>query len=93
MRARTVVAATAACLGLTALAAWIFAWSLEKAAFLSPVIVVAAGALAGLVVLWTRVAWESLKRARHPKRVLALAIAGLLLLVGLSLLGLKLPRE
>ena len=93
MRARTVVAATAACLGLTALAAWIFAWSFEKAAFLSPVIVVAAGALAGLVILWTRVVWESLRQAEHPRRIVVLAVGGLLLLAGLSLLGLKLPRE
>ena len=93
MRARTVVAATAACLGLTALAAWIFAWSFEKAAFLSPVIVVAAGALAGLVLLWTRVAWESFRQAEHPRRIVVLAVSGLLLLAGLSLLGLKLPRE
>ena len=93
MRARTVVTATAACLGLTLLAAWLFEWSFEKAAFLSPVIVVAAGAICGLAVLWTRVAWESLSRARHPKRIVVLAIGGLLLVVGLSLLGLKLPRE
>jgi hypothetical protein len=93
VRARTVVTATAACLGLTALAAWLFAWSFEKAAFLSPVIVVAAGALAGLVVLWTRDAWESLRHVKRRRRMVVLSVAAVLLLVGLSLLGLKLPRE
>jgi hypothetical protein len=93
VRVRAVAAAAVACLGLTLLAAWFFEWSFEKAAFLSPVIVVAAGAAAGLVVLWTRVAWESLRKARRPKLVVALALGGLLLLVGLSVLGLKLPKE
>src|SRR5439155_13492158 len=48
VRVRTVAAATAASVGLTALAAWIFEWSFEKAAFLAPVIVAAAGAAAGV---------------------------------------------
>jgi hypothetical protein len=93
VRARTVVAATACCLALTALTAWIFAWSFEKAAFLAPVIVVSAAAIVGLVLLWTRVAWESLRQAKHPRRIVVLSVAALALLVGLSLLGLKLPRE
>jgi hypothetical protein len=93
VRVRTVAAATAASVGLTALAAWIFEWSFEKAAFLAPVIVVAAGAAAGLLVLWTRVVWESLRYREHPGRIVALALGVLAILVGLSLLGLKLPRE
>jgi len=93
VRARTVVAATGACLGLTALTAWIFAWSFEKAAFLAPVIVVSAAAIVGLLLLWTRVAWESLQQAKHPRRIVVLSVAALALLVGLSVLGLKLPRE
>ena len=90
---RTIVAATAVYLGLTALTAWIFAWPFEKAAFLAPVIVVSAAAIVGLVLLWTRVAWESLREAKHPRRIVVLSVAALALLVGLSLLGLKLPRE
>jgi len=90
---RTIVAATAVCLGLTALTAWIFAWPFEKAAFLAPVIVVSAAAIVGLALLWTRVAWESLRQAKHPRRIVVLSVAALALLVGLSLLGLKLPRE
>jgi hypothetical protein len=61
--------ALAACAGLTALAAWILDWSFQRAATLSPVIVVVVGAAAFLVVLWTRVAWESIRRRdRHGGR-------------------------
>jgi hypothetical protein len=93
MRAKTVAVASAVSLGLTALAAWLFEWSFEKAAYLAPVIVVCAGAAAAVVVLWTRVIWESLRGQRHRGRVVALVVALLALLVALSLLGLKLPRE
>jgi len=65
----------------------------EHLALLAPVIVVAAGALAGLVVLWSRVGWESLRRHDHPWRVLALGIGFIALIAALSALGLKLPRE
>src|SRR5919198_1461470 len=54
---------------------------------------VVAGAVAGLIVLWTKIGWESLRRRRHPWRVVALAVGLLAVLVALSLLGLKLPRE
>ena len=65
----------------------------ERVAVLAPVIVVAVGAAAGLVVLWTKVGWEALKRQSHPWRIVALGLAALGLLVALSLLGIKLPRE
>jgi hypothetical protein len=79
--------------GLVLLAVWVFELSLERAAVLAPVLVVIAGAVAGLVVLWTRVGWESLKRRAHPWQVVAIAVGVLAVLVALSLLGLKLPRE
>ena len=93
MRIRTVAAATVAAVALTALAAWVFEWPLEKAVYLAPVIVVAAGAGAAVVVLWAKVIWESLRGREHWLRVVALSVAVLALLVGLSLLGVKLPRE
>jgi hypothetical protein len=61
------LASFAVCVGLTALAAWLLDWSFERAAILSPVIVIVVGATAFLVVLWTRVAWESI-RGRRPRR-------------------------
>jgi ATP/ADP translocase len=65
MRIRVVLASVAACAGLTALAAWVLDWSFERAAILSPVVVAVAGAVAFLVVLWARVAWESLRGRRR----------------------------
>jgi uncharacterized membrane protein len=79
--------------GLVLLVVWLFDIKLERAAVLAPVLVVIAGAVAGLVVLWTKIGWESLRRREHPWRVVALAVAALAVLVALSLLGLKLPRE
>ena len=65
----------------------------ERVAVLAPVIVVAVGAAAALVVLWTKVGWETLKRQSHPWRLVAVGAAALCLLFALSLLGVKLPRE
>ena len=79
--------------GLVLLTFWLFDIKLERAAVLAPVLVVVAGAVAGLVVLWTRVGWESLRRREHPWRIVALAVGVLAVLVALSLLGIKLPRE
>jgi hypothetical protein len=79
--------------GLVLLTVWLFDVRLERAAILAPVLVVIAGAVAGLVVLWTRVGWESIRRHEHPWRVVAIAVAALAVLVALSLLGVKLPRE
>jgi hypothetical protein len=79
--------------GLVLLTVWLFGLRLERAAVLAPVLVVVAGAVAGLVVLWTRVGWESLRRQPHPWRIVTLALGLLAVLVTLSMLGLKLPRE
>jgi hypothetical protein len=79
--------------GLVLLTVWIFELPLERAAVLAPVLVVIAGVVGGLAVLWTKVGWESLRRHDHPWRIVALSVAVLAVLVALSLLGLKLPRE
>jgi hypothetical protein len=57
-----VLASLAVCVGLTALAAWILGWSFQRAATLSPVIVLVFGAAAFLVVLWGRVLWEAFRK-------------------------------
>ena len=79
--------------GLVLLTVWLFDVRLERAAVLAPVLVVIAGVVAGLVVLWTKIGWESLQRRAHPWRVVGLAVVVLAVLVALSLLGVKLPRE
>jgi hypothetical protein len=68
MRPLPLASSLVACAGLTALAAWVFDWSFERAVILSPVVVAVAGALGFLVVLWTRVAWESVRTRRRFRR-------------------------
>jgi hypothetical protein len=59
------IASFAVCAGLTALAAWILDWSFQRAATLSPVIVLVFGAAAFLFVLWGRVIWETFRNRRR----------------------------
>jgi hypothetical protein len=93
MSMRAAVASGLVTAALVLLAVGVFELSLERAAILAPVLVVVFGAAAGLVVLWAKVGWEALQRRRRPWLVVAVAVAVLALLVGLSLLGVQLPRE
>lgn len=61
-------------------------------AILAPVIVVAVGAIAALLILWGKVAVQHLRESRRPRLVLALWVAGIALLFLLSYLGVKLPK-
>jgi hypothetical protein len=79
--------------GLVLAVVWVFEMSLSRAALLAPVIVVAVGAGAGVVVLWAKVGWEALRRRRRPWLVAGIALAAFAAIVMLSLLGLELPRE
>jgi hypothetical protein len=72
---------------------WVFEISISRAAVLAPVIVVCAGAAAGVAVLWAKVGWESLQRRERPWLVAGIALAALALIAALSLLGFELPRE
>ena len=80
-------------LGLVVLTAFIMGWPVEKAVYLAPVIVVAASALLGLLILWGKVAAQSLRESRRPRLVLGLWLGGIAVLVLLSVLGVELPRE
>ena len=93
MRALRYPLALAAVLGLVSLTAWALSWPFEKAVSLAPVIVVGGAAGVGLVLLWGKVALNSLRESRHPRRVLAYWLLGLGLLVLLTFLGVKLPSE
>ena len=86
-------AASAVVTTLVVGAVWLTDLSFQRAALLAPVLVIGVGAVAGLVVFWGRIGWESLQRARHPRLVLAAGAAFVALLVVLTLLGVKLPRE
>jgi uncharacterized PurR-regulated membrane protein YhhQ (DUF165 family) len=81
---RRLTASAAVCAALVAATAVLFQMPLERAAVLAPVIVAAAGALAFLVVLWTRVAVVALQGTRHPRRIVVAGLAALALLVVLS---------
>lgn len=93
MRALRIPVALGVILVLVAATAWIMAWPFEKAVYLAPVIVIGGAAALGLVILWGKVAVQSLRESKRPRLVLALWLAGLALLVLLSVLGVELPRE
>jgi hypothetical protein len=79
--------------GLVAGTAWALGWPVERAVYLAPVIVVGFAAVAGLLILWGKVALQGLRETKRPRLVLALWVAGIALLVLLSVLGVELPRE
>ena len=62
MPVRLIVPVAAVCAALSLLASWAFDIPLERIAFLAPVVVVAAGGVAFLVVLWTKVIVETVRR-------------------------------
>jgi uncharacterized membrane protein YidH (DUF202 family) len=82
--------AVAAMVGITAA---LMGWPLERAVFLAPVIVVGFAAAAGLLILWGKVAWQQLRETKRPRLVIALWLLGIGLIVLLTVLGVKLPRE
>ena len=67
MRVPVVVCSLLVSIGLVVLAAWWLDMSIERAVYLAPVIVLSFGALAALVVLWTRVALDPLIRRRREQ--------------------------
>jgi predicted neutral ceramidase superfamily lipid hydrolase len=93
MRPLRIGIALAVVLGLVLLTSAIMGWPLEKTIYLAPVIVVASAALVGLLILWGKVAVQSLRESRRPRLVLGLWVGGIALLVLLSVLGVELPRE
>ena len=93
MRALRYPLALVVVVGLVALTSWLMSWSFGKAVTLAPVIVIGGAALVGLFLLWGKIALAQLRETRHPRRVLAYWLIGLVLLVVLTVLGIKLPSE
>jgi len=87
------VAASAFVTALVVVTVWLTDLSFGRAALLAPVLVIGLAAVAGLVVFWGKVGWDSLRRARHPRLLVAAALGFVLLLVALTFLGVQLPRE
>lgn len=65
---RNIAISLVVCAGITAFAAWLFELKAERAIALAPVIVVAFGAVAGLLVLWTKVALQHLRERDASRR-------------------------
>ena len=93
MRVLRIPVALAAVAAMVAFTAWFMGWPLERAVYLAPVIVIGVAALAGLLMLWVKVAIQQLRETRRPRLVAALWLLGLGLLALLSVLGIELPRE
>jgi len=64
-RTRLALLWLALCFGFDALLAQLLDWSFGRAVVLLPVVFVVAGSIGFLVVLWTRVAWESVRTHRQ----------------------------
>lgn len=93
MRALRLPIAVVAVGAMVAVTALLMGWPIERAVYLAPVIVVGFAALVGLGMLWVKVIVQQLRESRRPKLIMALWILGIGLLVLLSVLGVKLPRE
>jgi hypothetical protein len=87
------VIASVAITAIVVLTVWITDLSFERAIILAPVLVIGIAAAAGLVVFWGRVGWDSLRRSRHPWLIVGAATACIAVLIVLTILGVKLPRE
>jgi hypothetical protein len=86
-------AASAVVTTLVVVAVWLTDLSFQRAALLAPVLVIGVGAVAGMVVFWGRIGWDSLRRSRHPRLLVGAGLAFIALLVVLTLLGVNLPHE
>jgi hypothetical protein len=93
VNARLLALSAAACTGLVLLAAWALNIELGRAMVAAPILVLAFGALAGVVVVLGRAALESFRAVRRPRLVFGLAAVAIVFLLILGLLGVQLPRE
>ncbi len=90
---RKVVIATVVAVALVFFAAWALVIPLDRALALAPVLVFAAAALIGLGIFWTRVAAQQVRELDHPRRAVGIALGLVALLIGLTVLGIDLPKE
>ena len=87
------VGAAVAVTAIVVLTVWLTDLSFQRAVLLAPVLVIGVAAVAGLVVFWGRVGWDSLRRSRRPWLLVGIAVAFVALLSALTVLGVKLPHE
>lgn len=84
MTRRSLAVSAVVCAVLVGLAGLFLDMSVGDAALLAPVIVVTAGATVFIVALWVKIALDSLRRQRHPRRIVAGILGALAALVALS---------
>ena len=85
--------ASVAVTAIVVVTVWLTNLSFQRAILLAPVLVIGVAALAGLVVFWGRVGWDSVRRVRHRRLLAAGTVVFVALVVVLTILGIKLPRE
>jgi hypothetical protein len=85
--------ASVAVTGIVVVTVWLTNLSFQRAILLAPVLVVGVAAVAGLIVFWGRVGWDSFRRSRHRGVIAVASVVVLAVLVVLSILGVKLPHE
>ena len=85
--------ASAAVTAIVLVTVWVTDLSFQRAILLAPVLVIGLGAAAGLVVFWSRVGWDSVRKSRHPRLILGGSLVFVALIVVLTILGVKLPHE
>ena len=85
--------AAVAVVAMVTATAVLMGWPFERAVYLAPVIVIAFAAVAGLLILWGKVALQQLRESKRPRLVLALWAVGIGMLFLLTYLGVKLPKE
>jgi hypothetical protein len=93
VRALRIPVAAVAVVAMVTATAVLMGWPFERAVYLAPVIVVGFAAVAGLLILWGKVALQQLRESKRPRLVLALWVVGIGMLFLLTYLGVKLPRE
>lgn len=93
MRALRIPVAAVAVIAMVTATAVLMGWPFERAVYLAPVIVIGFAAVAGLLILWGKVALQQLRESKRPRLVLALWVVGIGMLFLLTYLGVKLPRE
>lgn len=67
MKWRLYAAMAGAVVAIWLLGTWVTRYSLEEMAIFAPIAVLALGALAGIVLLWTKVIVESVRRRRDVR--------------------------
>jgi hypothetical protein len=93
VRALRIPVAAVAVVAMVTATAVLMGWPFERAVYLAPVIVIGFAAVAGLLILWGKVALQQLRESKRPRLVLALWVAGIGMLFLLTYLGVKLPKE